>query len=135
MPERQYIVRLSDCGKQSFPDQAQKREQADAENSHIEAVAQRSGDGLFDAAAVVPSLGLCTVGSRTTARELVTAEGKKIKGRAMPVRTPYRLRASEWLSPKAISRLGTKMASRLCRQFKSAGSHVGTAIAMRGPAI
>ena len=59
---------------------AQKREQADAENSHIEAVAQRSGDGLFDAAAVVLSLGLCHSGKQDYGQGIGDGGGKENKG-------------------------------------------------------
>ena len=76
-----------------------------------------------------------TVGSRTTARELVIADGKKIKGSAIPVSTPYVLRASALDRPNSSSLLGTKIASRLCRQPRISRLPIsGRAIAINGAA-
>ncbi len=47
-----------------------------------------------------------TIGKSRTEMELVIAEGKRMRGRLMPVSTPYTPRASVLFRPWAIRRLG-----------------------------
>ena len=77
-----------------------------------------------------------TVGSRSTAMELVMAEGNRMKGRAMLVSTPYTDRASEFVRPELISLLGIHMASALPRTFNIRRFPIrGRARAIRGAAV
>ena len=65
--------------------------------------------------------------------ELVIAEGKRINGSAIPVRTPYTLRASEGEKPKARSRSGIHMASVLAKRFSTSRVPIrGKAAAING---
>ena len=49
----------------------------------------------------------------------VIAEGNKIKGNAIPVSAPYRLRDCAFVSPDASSFPGMRMASVLCKRLTS----------------
>lgn len=60
----------------------------DAQDSHVQAVAKGSQDSFPDVMFPSVRLAPATAGSRITAMELVMADGKKIKGSAIPVRTP-----------------------------------------------
>ena len=68
--------------------------------------------------------------------ELVMAEGNRMNGRAMLVRTPYTDRASELVRPELISLLGIHMASALPSTFKISRFPIrGRARAIRGAAV
>ena len=61
-------------------------------------------------------LAALTAGSRTVLMDPVTAEGKRMQGRAMPVRTPYVRIASEDVIPYRMRLAGMEAASTLCRR-------------------
>lgn len=54
-----------------------------------------------------------TAGVSMVPTELVTADGKRMQGRAMPVSTPYVLSASEELQPNNLREAGMDAASML----------------------
>ena len=60
---------------------------------------------------------LDTAGRSNTEREPVNAVGKKIKGKAMPFRIPYWLRAMDFVRPDCCRVRGTKVASKLCNRL------------------
>ena len=59
------------------------------------------------------------VGRSIVERADVIAEGNKIKGNAIPVSAPYRLRDCAFVSPDASSFPGMRMASVLCKRLTS----------------
>ena len=56
---------------------SEKSKDSDAEDSHIQAVTERHGNRAFNFSLIAAACASETVGSRTTARELVIADGKK----------------------------------------------------------
>ena len=59
------------------------------------------------------------VGGASWRGRTVIAEGNKIKGNAIPVSAPYRLRDCAFVSPDASSFPGMRMASVLCKRLTS----------------
>ena len=54
-----------------------------------------------------------TAGIRTVPTEFVMADGNRMQGRAIPVSTPYILRASELFNPYSFRQAGIEAASTL----------------------
>ena len=62
---------------------------------------------------------VATVVRESADNELVSADGKKMQGKAIPVKTPYKASDSVVFKPLQHNILGIEIASKLCMVFNS----------------